>query len=323
MSMQSDLDAMNELHWLIDMVQTIEVGLVVLDKNFNIQLWNGFMENHSGVSPNDIKGDNLFQRFPDLPEQWLKQKMESVFLLKSQAFISWEQRPYVFKFKNYRPITGRAEFMYQNITLLPLASLTGQINNISMIIYDVTDMAVNKMQLEATGDKLQLHTQTDGLTHLLNRRYWLQQAMQQYERFEQYRDPVTMMMINIDHLKQLNESAGHVAGDRAIQHVAHILKKHLRETDIGGRFGGETLGVVLCNTEAAEALNQAERIRNDVANAEFSYANQKIKVTVSIGVYQLNKELGSPDKWLDKVDEALALAKVSGRNCVQLLQPDE
>lgn len=317
--MPNDLDAMNELHWLIDMVQTIEVGLVVLDRNFNIQLWNGFMENHSGVSPNDIKGDNLFQRFPALPEQWLKQKMESVFLLKNQAFISWEQRPYVFKFKNYRPITGRAEFMYQNITLLPLASLTGQISHISMIVYDVTDMAINKMQLEAVGDKLQQHNQTDALTLLLNRRHWLQQVQQHYEQFARYHEPVSMMMINLDHLKQLNESKGHVAGDRAIQHVAHILKKHLRDTDIGGRFGGETLGVILSQTDATAALAQAEQIRRDIEQAEFSYNNQTVKVTVSIGIYQLDDELNSPDKWLDKVDEALALAKVSGRNCVKTL----
>lgn len=317
--MPNDLDAMNELHWLIDMVQTIEVGLVVLDRNFNIQLWNGFMENHSGVSPNDIKGDNLFQRFPALPEQWLKQKMESVFLLKNQAFISWEQRPYVFKFKNYRPITGRAEFMYQNITLLPLASLTGQISHISMIVYDVTDMAINKMQLEAVGDKLQQHNQTDALTLLLNRRHWLQQALQHYEQFARYHEPVSMLMLNLDHLKQLNESKGHVAGDRAIQHVAHILKKHLRDTDIGGRFGGETLGVILGQTDATAAYAQAEQIRRDIEQAEFSYNNQTVKVTVSIGIYQLDDELNSPDKWLDKVDEALALAKVSGRNCVKTL----
>ncbi|MCH1920038.1 sensor domain-containing diguanylate cyclase [Shewanella sp. A3A] len=317
--MPNDLDAMNELHWLIDMVQTIEVGLVVLDRNFNIQLWNGFMENHSGVSPNDIKGDNLFQRFPALPEQWLKQKMESVFLLKNQAFISWEQRPYVFKFKNYRPITGRAEFMYQNITLLPLASLTGQISHISMIVYDVTDMAINKMQLEAVGDKLQQHNQTDALTLLLNRRHWLQQVQQHYEQFGRYHEPVSMMMLNLDHLKQLNESKGHVAGDRAIQHVAHILKKHLRDTDIGGRFGGETLGIMLSQTDAAAAFTQAEQIRRDIEQAEFSYNNQTVKVTVSIGIYQLDDELNSPDKWLDKVDEALALAKVSGRNCVKTL----
>lgn len=80
--MSNDQSAMNELHWLIDMVQTIEVGLVVLDRDYNIQLWNGFMENHSGVSPNSIKGKNLFEQFPDLQADWLKKKMESVFVLK-------------------------------------------------------------------------------------------------------------------------------------------------------------------------------------------------------------------------------------------------
>lgn len=144
--MANDLDAMNELHWVIDMVQNIEVGLVVLDREFNIQLWNGFMENHSGISPNSIKDKNLFDQFDYLPESWLKKKMESVFILKNRAFISWEQRPYIFKFKNYRPITGQAEFMYQNITLLPLASLTGQITHVSMIVYDVTDFALTQIK---------------------------------------------------------------------------------------------------------------------------------------------------------------------------------
>jgi len=145
--MANDQSVMNELHWLIDMVQNLEVGLVVLDRNYNVQLWNGFMENHSGVSPNDIKGCNLFEQFDYLPADWLKQKMESVFLLKNQAFISWEQRPFVFKFNNYRPITGRGDFMYQNLTLLPLSSLTGAITHISIIVYDVTDVATNKQQV--------------------------------------------------------------------------------------------------------------------------------------------------------------------------------
>lgn len=77
--MAHDQSAMNELHWLIDMVQTIEVGLVVLDRNYNIQLWNGFMENHSGVSPNSIKGKNLFEQFDYLPDEWLKQKWNRFF----------------------------------------------------------------------------------------------------------------------------------------------------------------------------------------------------------------------------------------------------
>ncbi|KFZ38873.1 diguanylate cyclase [Shewanella mangrovi] len=319
MSKVDDLNAMNELHWLIDMVQTIEVGLVVLDRQYNIQLWNGFMENHSGISPNDIKGSNLFDRFDDLPATWLKQKMESVFLLNNQAFISWEQRPYVFKFRNYRPITGRAEFMFQNITLLPLSSLTGQITHLSMIVYDVTDVAINKMQLDNATDKLQLHNQTDALTLLLNRRYWLQNAVQEFERFNRYCEPVSMLLIDLDHLKQINETYGHIAGDRAIQHVAHVMKKNLRTTDIGGRYGGETLGIILNHSSATESAIQAERVRAEIEAAEFTYNSRKIKVTVSIGICELTEELQSPDKWLDKTDEALALAKVSGRNCIKAI----
>ena len=201
--MSNDQSAMNELHWLIDMVQTIEVGLVVLDRDYNIQLWNGFMENHSGVSPNSIKGQNLFSRFPDLPATWLKQKMESVFMLKNRAFISWEQRPYVFQFKNYRPITGRADFMYQNVTLLPLASLTGKITHISVIIYDVTDIAVNKLQIKAANEQLERLSQTDGLTQLHNRRHWQLCLEHEYDLYARYSGIASLVMIDIDHFKNI------------------------------------------------------------------------------------------------------------------------
>ncbi|QSX34114.1 sensor domain-containing diguanylate cyclase [Shewanella avicenniae] len=309
-----ELNAMNELHWLIDMVQTIEVGLVVLDRKFNIQLWNGFMENHSGVSPNDIKGDNLFSRFPDLPEQWLKQKMESVFLLKNQAFISWEQRPYVFKFRNYRPITGRAEFMYQNITLLPLSSLTGQITHLSMIVYDVTDAAINKMQLESATEKLQLHNQTDALTLLLNRRYWLQGIVDEFERCKSQHQPASVLFLEIDQLQQINQGYGRIAGDRAIQHVAHIVKKHLRPNDICGRYKGETLGLIMPQTDAADAANRAEMIRADIEAAELTYKSSMIKVTTSLGICELNEAIKTPDTWLDNASTAVTQAIASGRN---------
>ena len=63
--------SMDELHWIMDMVQTIDAGLVVLDKNFNVQLWNGFMSNHSGLSPRVVQDSQLFSHFPELPETWL------------------------------------------------------------------------------------------------------------------------------------------------------------------------------------------------------------------------------------------------------------
>ncbi len=313
--MANDQSVMNELHWLIDMVQTIEVGLVVLDRDYNIQLWNGFMENHSGVTPNSIKGQNLFSRFPELPATWLKQKMESVFMLKNRTFISWEQRPYVFKFKNYRPITGRADFMFQNVTLLPLASLTGQITHISLIVYDVSDIAVNKLQLKAANEQLKQVSQTDGLTQLHNRHYWQQCLEHEYERYSRYAETASLVMIDIDHFKTINDTYGHVAGDKVIQHIAHQLKQVVRETDCIGRYGGEEFAVLMPNTNGEDAKRFSERLREKIAESSVVYEGQKIHVTISLGASELGKHISSGSGWISSADKALYAAKQNGRNC--------
>jgi len=103
----------------MEMLHTIDVGLVVLDRQYKIQIWNGFMENHSGLLPREVKDKELFSLFDEIPQDWFKRKAESVFMLKNKAFTIWEQRPYLFKFQNYRPITGSAEYMYQNTTFIP------------------------------------------------------------------------------------------------------------------------------------------------------------------------------------------------------------
>lgn len=143
------LDEMLEFHWVIDMLQTVDVGLVVLDRQFKVKMWNGFMESHSGKLPSEVRDKSLFELFPDINSQWFEQKAKPVFDLRTRAFMLWEQRPYLFKFSNYRPITGSEDFMYQNIILSPLVSATGTVEHISMMVYDMTDIASGKKQLEA------------------------------------------------------------------------------------------------------------------------------------------------------------------------------
>jgi diguanylate cyclase len=138
----------NEMHWLMEMLHNIDVGLVVLDREFKIQIFNGFMENHSGLFPREVKDKRLFDLFHEIPEEWFTRKAESVFLLKNKAFTIWEQRPYLFKFDSYRPVTGNADFMYQNSTFLPLLSTTGEVSHLCLIIYDVTDNAMYKKSAE-------------------------------------------------------------------------------------------------------------------------------------------------------------------------------
>lgn len=315
--MTHDADPMNELHWLIDMVQTIEVGLVVLDRNFNIQLWNGFMENHSGISPNELKGNNLFQRFPELPADWLRQKMEQVFLLKNNVFISWEQRPYIFKFNNYRPITGRAEFMYQNITLLPLSSLSGT-SHISMIIYDVTDIAINKLQLVAANEQLQQLNQRDELTQLFNRRHWQELVQQEFARFSRYQEPTSLLLVDIDHLKAINDQHGHIAGDRAIQHLAHLISRNLRNTDMACRYGANAFALLLHHSDAMQASQLVARLQFSLAQTPLLFNGEQLTFSISAGICPLDEECNGYDRWLDKADEALAKAKMAGRNQIIL-----
>ncbi|MDN4501579.1 hypothetical protein QX776_04165 [Alteromonadaceae bacterium BrNp21-10] len=144
------LNDLTEFHWMMDMLQTVDVGLVVLDKTFHVKMWNGFMESHSGLLPSQVRDKMLFKLFPDINRKWFMSKTKPVFELKNRAFIIWEQRPYLFKFPNYRPITGSEDYMYQNITLAPLVGTTGKVDNICMMIYDVTDIAASKKLLESS-----------------------------------------------------------------------------------------------------------------------------------------------------------------------------
>lgn len=149
MDMQDDLDDLAEFHWMMDMLQTVDVGIVVVDKDFKIRVWNAFMESHSSMLPSEVRDRNIFDLFKEIDAIWFRNKCRPVFELKNRAFITWEQRPFIFKFPNYRPITGTEDFMYQNVTLSPLTGTTGKVDYMCMMIYDVTDVAANKKRAEA------------------------------------------------------------------------------------------------------------------------------------------------------------------------------
>jgi PAS domain-containing protein len=139
----------NEVHWLLDIVQCIDVGVIVLDRHYQIEVWNSFMENHSGMGPDQVYGQSLFSLFSEIDEPWFRRKVDTVLQLGTRAFSLWEQHPYLVHFKNYQPITGQADYMYQNVTLLPLAGATGSIEHICVVIYDATQAAMHKRQLDA------------------------------------------------------------------------------------------------------------------------------------------------------------------------------
>ena len=240
LSMSKDELDISNLHWVLQILQNIEVGLIVFDRDYEVKVWNGFMENHSGISSVAAKDKNLFKLLPTLPESWFEYKVESVLKLGIQAHCNWQQEPHILNFENTRPFTAKSDLMFQNVTLFPLFSTDKKINHICALVYDVSDEANNLLKLKTI-------SQTDALTHLFNRGHWQNMFEQEFLRCQRYDDTASVVMMDIDHFKAVNDTYGHQLGDKAIQLIAKIILDSQRETDICGRYGGE--GV--CHTFAA------------------------------------------------------------------------
>ncbi|MCW8983087.1 MAG: GGDEF domain-containing protein [Gammaproteobacteria bacterium] len=305
--MIGEADSIGELHWLLGIIQNVDVGLVVIDRDCNVRLWNGFMENHSGQHPSAVNGKPIFEMFPDVPVDWLQSKIDSVFLLKNSAFSTWQQRKNIINFKSYRPITGKSESMFQDVTFLPLSAINGEINHVCIIIYDVTEMAVDEIALAQMG-------RTDALTKLLNRGAWEEQLNAEYSRVQRSGMTSAMLMFDIDHFKLVNDTYGHQAGDEVIRAVSELVRETKRESDIAGRYGGEEFAVILVDTDEEGALIYAERLREAIAATTVTHNHHNIQFTVSIGVAE-SPHLGTPSKeWIESADNALYYAKEHGRN---------
>jgi len=309
---------LKELHWLMEMLHNIDVGLVVVDRDYSIQIWNGFMENHSGLLPQETKGKLLFDLFAEIPKDWFIRKAESVFMLKNKAFTIWEQRPYLFKFDNYRPVTGIADFMYQNTTFIPLMSATGEVTHLCLIVYDVTDSAVHKQGLEKANADLAILSQTDGLTGLFNRIHWESCLQAEYKRWTRTHNTASLVMLDIDFFKKVNDGYGHMVGDEVIRHISALIKHHVRETDTPGRYGGEEFTVILPDTDLKNAFVFAERLRRSVESSIVKYNDIELNYTISLGIAEISETFASYEAWIECADAALYKSKESGRNKVSL-----
>ncbi len=310
--------SLSDWQWKHDLISSIQVGIVVLDRDFQVKVWNQFMQNHSNITEQEIIDTSLFEHFNEIDPDWFRAKAQPLFRLRSPAYLIWEQRPYLFKFLPSRPVSSASEFMYQNITMFPLTSLSGEVEQVCLMVFDVTDEALSKKGMQALNHKLQQISRIDGLTGLYNRRFWEEQLELEFKRSRRNEKPASLMMLDIDHFKSINDQYGHLAGDQVIRTLATILGHTVRETDICGRYGGEEFCVLLPETSSRRARLVAERVRHQVQETLVHFEQRQIQFTVSLGLAELNHTIQSPVTWLEKTDQALYQAKESGRNQVRI-----
>ncbi len=159
---------------------------------------------------------------------------------------------------------------------------------------------------------------TDGLTGLLNRRTFNAELDKRLREAQRYRRPLSLLLLDVDHFKRVNDTHGHPAGDSVLRGVARLAGKQARETDLVARYGGEEMALVLPETDAGGATVIAERIRAAVAAASHATEQGAIKVTISIGVATWPGAGEDPEALIASADKALYRAKQSGRNRVEV-----
>ncbi len=179
-------------------------------------------------------------------------------------------------------------------------------------------LSVANTRLVQLNKKLKHLAITDSLTQLYNRRYLDQVMRRETQRRNRYRDPLSVIVLDVDKFKEFNDKYGHDGGDRALKKVGSVLNSCARNTDIVGRYGGEEFVVILTKTPPHNARIFADRVRHEIESQIIELDDTSGNITVSIGIAGVNE---NDDPIEDKVlllqaDSALYVAKDSGRNCV-------
>lgn len=158
---------------------------------------------------------------------------------------------------------------------------------------------------------------SDQLTGISNRRAFYEASELELARYAQKPRPISLLMLDIDYFKRVNDTYGHIMGDQVIRSLAAVLQRSVRSIDVVARLGGEEFAILLPSTDLSMAVVISERIRKNVAAEEIAVGNEIITYTVSIGAAMVEAGMTSTDELIAAADELLYAAKQGGRNQVR------
>lgn len=289
--------------------ETIDIGLIVLDRELTVSGWNRWMEIHSGVAAADIIGTPILERYPNLDEPKYRRLFKSVLTFGNYACFSQKLHRYLIPLKNPHSSIEQMPLMQQSCTATPLRNSDGVIVGLFISVHDVTEYALYEHKLLGM-------TRIDALTRLFNRSYLDKRLTEELERARRFGTIFSVIMIDADYFKNINDTRGHLCGDYTLRRLAEILQQTVRAMDIVGRYGGEEFCCVLPETNAVDAAILAERIRSEVEATVFACDSNEFSMTVSLGVAEFGDSTDTLETLVGRADAALYTAKHKGRNCV-------
>jgi two-component system cell cycle response regulator len=198
-------------------------------------------------------------------------------------------------------------------SVFPIRNPNREVVGAIVSVVDVTYRVEYENQLKALNQKLQSLAVTDGLTGLHNHRAFQDYLEEQFRTAMRNKQPLALILMDVDHFKQYNDTYGHQAGDEVLRQVAQILQANVREGDFVARYGGEEFVIVLPRTDLESAVAVAERLRRAVESAEWHLR----PITGSFGVACIRPDMETRQELIEAADQALYQAKKNGRNRVE------
>jgi diguanylate cyclase (GGDEF)-like protein len=178
-------------------------------------------------------------------------------------------------------------------------------------------VVAGSLELAWSYQEVDRRARTDELTGLHNRMHFGEQLQRTLAEADRFNQPLSLVLVDIDHFKKVNDTWGHDAGDAVLKHAARILQEGVRSVDVCVRYGGEEIAMLLAQTDSGRAVEVAERLRARIAATVVRHAGAEIAVTASFGVATYPETVKVRDQLFPSADKALYIAKHEGRNCVR------
>jgi len=175
-------------------------------------------------------------------------------------------------------------------------------------------LQIQMKEIERLQRTLREQARRDPLTGLYNRRYLSEALQHELSRARRARKSVSVIIMDVDHFKKINDAHGHQLGDKFLQEIANLLSTHTRDFDFACRYGGEEFLLVLPSATARNAFKRAEQIRRQCADIRIQHEDKELAVTISMGIATYPRHAKSVDELLSKADQALYISKRNGRN---------
>ena len=295
----------DELEVLRTALDNVEQGITLLDTDLTVQFMNRAARKMWKVS------DEIVERRPNYGELVNTTRVTSVSGVPPDQLDRYIGER-ITAARNGDPTPADLQLADGRTMRLQCAVLP---NGGRMMTYsDVTDLV-------RSAAALQIFATTDSMTDLHNRRYFLELAEAEWQRFHRYQRPLSLLLFDVDRFKFINDTFGHDTGDRAITHVAAIARDDKRPSDVLARIGGDEFALLLPETDVQQAGVVADRLRERVAQSAFGDGGERMRITMSIGVAGATISMSGVPALLKAADEALYQAKFLGRNRVSVALP--